>query len=481
MITKTTRKATPATGATRSITAGTSITSGIRNRTAQPAGTNMQGLTASQQAFVRQLRSNIRRNTTGITAATNTSNIMARPDFLELLPMFVQKLLLLDVFGSVAMNSRQQLIPYFKVVAENTKGETHAGDVLSSPFVNRQGVDPNFTSRFIKNEIVTEANVTEDTEIGLAYLPVLPNSVTLTVTAGDVVTKYVDDGAGNFLKDGSKIGFFINYSTGQLFGLNGASRVVATYQYDNETVGPHVESNLAHGQYGAYMGKTYLELDEINLVAEAHELASYWSIYSAFAAQREYGANIGEISKEAAFSELTAEINSYGFQKLEQAAMYKPQFNWDAAPVLSGSVVPSDYLNMFKLKLNQAAASIYQATRLTRPNRLIVGSNVAAYIAMIDSFRADNVDDSVGPYKLGSLDQFEVYVAPDYDPNKWVMACKSNDIRRNSALFGEYMPIMSTDAIGLANMSVQQGYASMYAMNIVNPATIASGRILGVF
>ena len=204
-------------------------------------------------------------------------------------------------------------------------------------------------------------------------------------------------------------------------------------------------------------------------------------IYSAFAAQREYGANIGEISKEAAFSELTAEINSYGFQKLEQAAMYKPQFNWDAAPVLSGSVVPSDYLNMFKLKLNQAAASIYQATRLTRPNRLIVGSNVAAYIAMIDSFRADNVDDSVGPYKLGSLDQFEVYVAPDYDPNKWVMACKSADIRRNSALFGEYMPIMSTDAIGLANMSVQQGYASMYAMNIVNPATIASGRILGVF
>ena len=214
--------------------------------------------------------------------------------------------------------------------------------------------------------------------------PPLPNSVTLSVTAGDTVTKYVDDGAGNFVKDGAKIGFFINYSTGQLFGLNGASRVVATYQYDNETVGPHVESNLAHGQYGAYMGKGYLQLDEINLVAEAHEIASYWSIYSAFAAQREYGANIGEISKEAAFSELTAEINSRGFDVLREAAMYKPQFNWDAAPVLSGSVVPSDYLNMFKLKLNQAAASIYQATRLTRPNRLIVGSNVAAYVLFFD-------------------------------------------------------------------------------------------------
>lgn len=481
MITKRPRNATAQAPATRSISAGNSITAGIINRNARKSeNQNMQGLTASQKAFVRQITSNIRKHTS-ITAATNTSNIMARPDFLELLPMFVQKLLVLDVFGSVAMNSRQQLVPYFKYIAENTKGETHAGDVLSSPFVNRQGVDPNFTGRFIKNEIVTETTVDENTELALAYLPVLPNSVTLSVTAGDTVTKYVDDGAGNFVKDGAKIGFFINYSTGQLFGLNGASRVVATYQYDNETVGPHVESNLAHGQYGAYMGKGYLQLDEINLVAEAHEIASYWSIYSAFAAQREYGANIGEISKEAAFSELTAEINSRGFDVLREAAMYKPQFNWDAAPVLSGSVVPSDYLNMFKLKLNQAAASIYQATRLTRPNRLIVGSNVAAYVGMIDSFRADTTDDSVGPYRLGTLDQFEVYVAPDYDPNIWVMAAKSSDIRRNSALFGEYMPIMSTDAVGLANLSVQQGYATMYAMKVVNPATVASGRIVGVF
>ena len=61
------------------------------------------------------------------------------------------------------------------------------------------------------------------------------------------------------------------------------------------------------------------------------------------------------------------------------------------------------------------------------------------------------------------------------------MCCKSNDIRRNSALFGEYMPFTNTDAIGLANASVQQGYATMYAMEIVNPATIASGRIVGTY
>ncbi|MCM1286627.1 MAG: hypothetical protein NC227_10775 [Bacteroides sp.] len=136
---------------------------------------------------------------------------------------------------------------------------------------------------------------------------------------------------------------------------------------------------------------------------------------------------------------------------------------------------------MFKLKLGQAAASIYQETRLSRPNRLVVGSNVAEYIQMINGFTADNTEDSVGPYKLGRLDRFEIYVEPSYDPDKWVMCCKSDDIRRNSALFGEYMPFTDTQAIGLANASVQQGYATMYAMKVVNPATVVSGKILGIF
>ena len=136
---------------------------------------------------------------------------------------------------------------------------------------------------------------------------------------------------------------------------------------------------------------------------------------------------------------------------------------------------------MFKLKLNQAAASIYQATRLAQANRLIVGTNVASYIGMINGFVADGSEDNVGPYRLGKLDNFEIYVDPNYNPDTWVMACKSADIRRNSALFGEYMPITSTDAIGLANASVQQGYATMYGMKVVNPDTVVSGKILGVF
>ena len=49
------------------------------------------------------------------------------------------------------------------------------------------------------------------------------------------------------------------------------------------------------------------------------------------------------------------------------------------------------------------------------------------------------------------------------------------------ALYGEYMPLVNTEAIGLANSSVQQGYATMFAMEVVNPATVVSGKILGTF
>ena len=457
--------------APRSINAGTSITAGARARRPQSTmgikASSVQ-LTPEQRIFANQLVNNTRKM--AIMGATNTNNIMARPEFIELLPLFVQKLLVLDVFGSVAMKSRQQMIPYFKVIAENAKGETAKGSILNTPFVNRQGLDPNFGGRVVKNEVVA---VTSNAGT-FAYTPILPGSVTIELGG----TKYVDDGNGGFVDaSGSTLANAeIDYASGAITGTAITADVTATYEYDNETVGPDDAGN-----YGAKMGKVYLQLDEINMIAEAHELACYWSIYSAFAASTEWGSNIGEMAKEAAMSELTAEINSNCFGQLASAATYKPQFNWDAAPVLSGAVVPSDYLNMFKLKLGQAAASIYQQTRLTRPNRLIVGTTAAEYLQMIDGFVTDSIDETVGPYKLGTLGEFTVYVDPNYDTNTWVMCAKSNDIRRNSALYGEYMPMVNTDAIGLANASVQQGVATMYGTKIVNPATIVSGKILGTF
>ena len=470
----------------RAITAGRSITSAAKNRNARPAQNSkynaiMASLTPEQRAFTQAIAANYRKNLAPVTAATNTSNIAARPDFLELLPIFTQKLLLPDVFGTVAMKSRQQLIPYFKVKTENTKGETAKNTILSSPFVNAQGIDPNFTGRVIKNELVSDTAGSFTTGT-LAYLPVLPGSVTIVTTVSGTATAYTDDGAGNIVTTGGAAAGTISYDTGvftftSAVVLSQGDTVKATYQYDNETVGPN-----AQGDYGAAMGKIDLQLDEINLVATAREVSCYWSVYSAFAASQEYGANIADMSKEAAFSQLTAELNSAGFKLLADAAAYNPAYNWDAAPVKSGSVVPSDYLNMFKLKLGQAAASIYQRTRLTQPNYLIVGTNTAEYIKMINGFKSDVSEDNVGPYKLGSLDQFKTIICdPNYEPNTFVMGCKSSDIRRNSALFGEYMPFTSTDAIGLANASVQQGYVSMQAMEIVNKDTLVKGKILGTF
>lgn len=486
MIKKTSRKTSVGSARKAAVTASTSVTSAVKNRQAKRIAASFQGLNPQQRVFARQIQNNVR-HSAAITAATNTTNIMARPDFMELLPMFVQKLLILDVYGSVAMKSRQQLIPYFKFIAENTKGETSRGDILSSPFVNRQGVDHNFGGRVIKNEILGEGTAIDADDMALVYGPVLPGSVTIQATLSGATSIFTDDGNGLIVDADNAEAGYINYTTGKVVveGVQaGANNIVkATYQYDNENVGPRTEDHDGNYgyDYGAQMGKGYLQLDEFNLIAEAHQLACYWSIYSAFAAQQEYGSNIGDIAKEAAFSELTAEINSKGFNELLKAATFRPQFNWDASPVLSGSVVPSDYLNMFKLKLNQAAASIYQATRLTRPNRLVVGTNVASYLSMIDGFQAEASADNVGPYKAGTLDQFEVYCEPSYNPDTWVMACKSDDIRRNSALFGEYMPLTNTDAIGLANASVQQGYASMYAMKVVNPDTVVSGKLLGTY
>ena len=444
MITKTSKTRRVSIGnrgtASRSVMANQSITSGVRNRSGQkanPASERSQAILASlspeKRRFAKTLQNTHRQIAKSITAATNTSNIMARPDFVELLPLFVQKLLVLDAYGSVAMKSRSQVIPSYMCVA---------------------------------------------------YTPVLPGTVTIQTVIGGVTTPYTDNGMGELVSAANAVVGTINYSDGTvvldstaLSGFGANDMVKATYQYDNETVGPD-----AAGNYGAKMGKGYLDLDEFTLKAEAHEIACYWSIFSAFAAQQEYGANIGELAKEAAFGELTAEMNTTAFAKLRQAAAKNPVFNWDASAILYGSVVPKDYLNMFKLKLNQAADNIYQRTRLARGNTIVAGTNAGGYFRMLEGFNGESVADAVGPYKLGTLDgDFNIFVDPNYNPDTWVLSCKSDDIRRNSALFGEYMPFADTQALGLANASVQQGYANMYAMEVVNPDTVVSGKIIGLF
>lgn len=455
--------------APRSINAGTSITSSARSRMARPTGikaSNVQ-LTPEQRIFANQLMSNARR--VAVMGATNTNNIMVKPEFTAMLPLFVQKLLVTDIFGSVAMKSRQQLIPYFKVIAETDKGETKAGDIINSPFANRQGVDGNYGARVVKNEAVAASTI--------AYTPVLPGSVTIEVTSGSTTTKYVDNAQGGFVdaSGAALTGATINYATGALGGITGD--VVATYEYDNETVGPD-----AAGKYGAKMGKIYLMNDEINLVAKAHELACYWSVYSAFAASTEWGTNIGDMGKEAAISKLTAEINRSCFQLLADAAAYKPQFNWDASPVFTNAVVPTDYIQLFGMKLDQASQAIYQQTQLLAGNKLVIGTAVANIISRLNGFVADTSTDRVGPYKLGKYGAFDtIIVDPNYDPNLWVMTCKGNSIQESAALFGEYMPIVDTGVVGLADMSAQTGVATMYDAQVINPAAIVSGKILGAF
>ena len=107
MIKKTTRRAAVnrvPRQARRPVNAATNITAAARNRNASAIKANsFAGLSPEKRAFARQLQSNARRSQ-AIMGATNTSNIMARPDFLELLPLFVQNLLILDVFGSVAQH-----------------------------------------------------------------------------------------------------------------------------------------------------------------------------------------------------------------------------------------------------------------------------------------------------------------------------------------------------------------------------------------
>ena len=94
MIKKTTRTLP---GGNRNVNASRSITANVQTRRTAPksesaimASRALAAMSPAQRAFVAQLK-NTHRRMMSVTAATNTSNIAARPEFMELLPLFVQK------------------------------------------------------------------------------------------------------------------------------------------------------------------------------------------------------------------------------------------------------------------------------------------------------------------------------------------------------------------------------------------------------
>lgn len=136
-----------------------------------------------------------------------------------------------------------------------------------------------------------------------------------------------------------------------------------------------------------------------------------------------------------------------------------------------------DHYDSFVVKLEEGSAAIYQATRRVRANFVVLGSAAAVVASSCRQFVPSGVTDVTGPYFLGTLNNFKLYVNPEYDPNAFVLGYKGNNLLNAGYVYAPYMPILTTDLVQLEDMAGRKGWATMYGKLMLNNKFYIKGKI----
>ena len=137
-----------------------------------------------------------------------------------------------------------------------------------------------------------------------------------------------------------------------------------------------------------------------------------------------------------------------------------------------------DYYDGFLITLNQAANMVYQKTRRIRPNFVVCGTDVATIISSIRTFKPSGEAAVAGPYFLGTVGQFKVYVSPDLPTTSWTLGYKGNTLLDAGFIYAPYMPVTTVAAAHLEDLMGRKGWATMYGTRLVNDKMYIKGSIV---
>ena len=221
-------------------------------------------------------------NTKTICEATNSSNIPSKTYFMDMLTAVVPNLIAPDIVSTQALESKAGMISYLRFTYGSDKGATTAGTMFNNSLYTGRS-DMNYTSREITEEAVTDG-------VNFDYVPILPQTVNITLPDGTV---YTDDGTGNLVNPltAATVGT-INYATGAFTCATATEGTMATYEYNNEQV-PDLK-----------VPEINMSLAQIPIFAKSRKLAAYWGFDAAYDLKQQYGTEILDVMSAQAAGEI---------------------------------------------------------------------------------------------------------------------------------------------------------------------------------
>lgn len=338
------------------------------------------------------------------------------------------------------------MITYLEYTLGSNKGASKQNDVINSPF-KLGNVDVNYTGALVPEAHTTTAEEATAHEFTLLWTPV---AAVTSVKIGNTTYTIEDAPVKNtsVQVDGDKIKF---HSTDEKFIADAVVNVL--YTYDNVVI-PQNDIPTIN-----------VKMSSKALVAKARRVAVYYSQIAAFQAKQDYGFDLGDQLVEKAVGQLAYEIDTEVVKLLVDNAG-SIEFTWNRK--IPQYVSLSQHYESFGLAIEKAKQIMYDRTKRFAPNYMICASDVATILPFIKGWKEAPATKINGPYFAGTLNGVKVFVSPAIAAGSAVLGLNGEDMMSSAAVLGMYMPIVPTQLLGFADGAMNQGFSSLYALEMLN-------------
>lgn len=388
-----------------------------------------------------------------LTEAFNNSVGTQRADLgmwkkfcLNLTNVVVPSLIAPELVIEYPMTSINGYITYLEYTLGSNKGASKQGDVINSPF-KLGDVDVNYTGALVPEAHKTTAAEASAHEFELLWTPV---AAVTSVKIGDTTYTIADAPVADtsVQVDGNKIKFHANDTK-----FVDAAVVNVLYTYDNVVI-PQNDIPTIN-----------VKMSSKALVAKARRVAVYYSQIAAFQAKQDYGFDLGDQLVEKAVGQLAYEIDTEVVKLLIDNAG-SVEFTWNRK--IPQYVSLSQHYESFGLAIEKAKQVMYDRTKRFAPNYMICASDVATILPFLKGWKEAPATKINGPYFAGTLNAMKVFVSPAIEAGTAVLGLNGEDMMSSAAVLGMYMPIVPTQLLGFADGAMNQGFSSLYALEMLN-------------
>jgi hypothetical protein len=423
----------------------------------------------NRRAFMATMLENYRKRVSDLSKfneATTSMNVGTFDKWaFPVLSIVSENLVAADLFTTQPLDGPQGLVFYMNFITGMAKGSTPAGAKVWDARTGHAD-RMNDGANTVHEESIGTTDVSGDiASTSLAWFPVIPGSVSITLDPSGTPVLVTDNGNGVIVDGSNNPVGSINYNNGAV-ALNTTSNsvpVVASYNYNPET---NTEAQLMD-----------VEIQSSQIICQERKHRIRWSMESARIMEALHSVNAENLLSTAVTNELQWSIDRELIETARTGAT-AGMVTWDNDVPAGQYVGYVEHKYSYVDALIQGSSYIQRATNRARANWYMCGMAAQNIVESLPNFEpAGDSAEIEGVAYLGKLGHLKVYSDPHFPVDEGLLGYKGNDLVRAGLIFAPWLLSFSTPVVTLDDFFSRKGFASSYGKKMINSGMYALTKI----